>query len=292
MSNTKASALIAWLKARVGSGYVYGTTGQTCTEKLLRSKQAQYGTSMGAGYYQRSGDFTKGLCARWLGKWVTDCSGLIKRARQQLGGPYKDVSAQGTYNQCSKRGNIKDMPMVPGCAVFMYSAKKKRMGHVGMYIGNGEVIEARGVLYGVVKTKFKNRGWQYYGLLDWLELDLPKDGDYTAPTAPTDDDGGDATNPKPDDEVDLKQLPYLNYGDCGQYVSFMQSLLAAQGYKLPKSMKAGAKYGYDGLWKATLGPNFCETEKVVRAFQKAHALEVDGVCGPKTWAVLLGTTAK
>ena len=33
-------------------------------------------------------------------------------------------------------------------------------GHVGIYIGNGEVIEAMGTHYGVVRTQLSRRGWQ------------------------------------------------------------------------------------------------------------------------------------
>ena len=42
-------------------------------------------------------------------------------------------------------------------------------GHVGIYIGNGEVIEAKGHAYGVVKTKLEARPWKNYGKLKWIE---------------------------------------------------------------------------------------------------------------------------
>ncbi len=42
-------------------------------------------------------------------------------------------------------------------------------GHVGVYVGNGEVIEARGHAYGVVKTKLKARPWKQWGKLKWIE---------------------------------------------------------------------------------------------------------------------------
>lgn len=38
-----------------------------------------------------------------------------------------------------------------------------------MYIGNGDVIEARGHAYGVVKTKLKDRAWTSWGKLPDLE---------------------------------------------------------------------------------------------------------------------------
>ena len=50
------------------------------------------------------------------------------------------------------------MPDTPGLAVW-------KSGHIGVYIGNGEVIEAMDTRYGVVKTKLQGRGWTH-----WLEV--------------------------------------------------------------------------------------------------------------------------
>ena len=38
-------------------------------------------------------------------------------------------------------------------------------GHIGVYVGKGEVIEAMGTAYGVVKTKVAGRGWS-----KWLRI--------------------------------------------------------------------------------------------------------------------------
>ena len=48
------------------------------------------------------------------------------------------------------------MPELPGALVFM-------SGHVGVYIGDGYVVEARGHNYGVVKTKLSARAWKTWG---------------------------------------------------------------------------------------------------------------------------------
>jgi len=194
-----ASQVIDWCKKQVGTGYVYGLLDTTCTIDLLKAKEKQYGNLMGNGYYQLNGDYTKGKCAKWLNKLVYDCSGLIKSARKHLEGIYKDVSAQGTYDQCTKRGTIKSMPLVPGCTLYMYSPSKKRMGHVGIYIGNGKVIEARGVDYGTVITELSKRAWQYWGLLDWMEYDLPTEKGTSNIDTDAKADSGDATTPKTDD---------------------------------------------------------------------------------------------
>lgn len=82
MGNIKASAYIPVLEGHLGHGYVYGAVGQTCTVSLLQAKHKQYGKIMADDYYQKNGDYMKGLCARWLGQWVADCSGLIKARAQ------------------------------------------------------------------------------------------------------------------------------------------------------------------------------------------------------------------
>ena len=63
---------------------------------------------------------------------------------------------------CSERGTLETMPNIPGILVFM-------PGHVGVYVGNGKVIEARGHAYGVVETNLIGRGWKEWGKLDWIE---------------------------------------------------------------------------------------------------------------------------
>ena len=69
-----------------------------------------------------------------------------------------DLGADGMYNAATVKGSMDTMPDTPGLAVW-------KSGHIGVYIGNGEVIEAMGTKYGVVKTKLEGRGWSA-----WLEV--------------------------------------------------------------------------------------------------------------------------
>lgn len=73
-----------------------------------------------------------------------------------------DQSANGMFEYAKKKGlawgTIDTMPDIPGLAV-------RYDGHVGYYIGNGEVVEERGFAYGCVKTKLKDRKW-----LHWYEF--------------------------------------------------------------------------------------------------------------------------
>ena len=50
-----------------------------------------------------------------------------------------------------------------GCVASMVAVWKS--GHIGVYIGGGEVIEAMGTHYGVVKTQLTDRNWTA-----WLEI--------------------------------------------------------------------------------------------------------------------------
>ena len=63
------------------------------------------------------------------------------------------------------------MPEKPGVLVFIHSAKTGRMEHVGVYIGGGKVIEARGHAFGVVQTVLRGRGWTQWGVCPYITYD-------------------------------------------------------------------------------------------------------------------------
>ncbi len=101
-----------------------------------------------------------------------DCVGLIKSyyfsgdsEGGTMGSKYykgtQDVNAHGMYNKAKVKGRIGTMPEVPGLVVYC-----KSRPHVGVYIGNGYVIEStlssKGD--GVIMTKLDNWIWEY-----WLE---------------------------------------------------------------------------------------------------------------------------
>lgn len=144
---------------QLGNPYWWGTFGQVATRSLLEQKRKQYPNQYTAKDFEGQ-----------LGKIVHDCVGLIKGYRWTNDGKltYKanqDVDVSGMLKSCSKQGTINTMPDVPGTLVFM-------SGHVGVYIGNGEVIEAMGHAYGVVLTKLKNRPWTKWGQPDWIEYEV------------------------------------------------------------------------------------------------------------------------
>ncbi len=79
---------------------------------------------------------------------------------------------------------------------------------------------------------------------------------------------------KPAQKTCSVALPVLRKGCKGASVKAMQQLLIAKGCNC-------GGYGADSDFGAA-------TEKALKSYQKANGLAVDGVCGPATWAKLLG----
>lgn len=159
---TKNSADLAIYAASAwnsGWGYVWGTFGQVLTPELLQYKLTQYPDGVG-----KHAAFIR---ANWLGRHTADCVGLIKGygwlSTDTMTIDYgthgmPDVGANEMYYSATRKGEIATMPDTPGLAVW-------KPGHIGVYIGNGEVIEAMGTKYGVVKTQLEGRGWMH-----WMEV--------------------------------------------------------------------------------------------------------------------------
>ena len=154
-----AKGLVEYAQAQLGLPYWYGTFGQKATAELYAAKKKQY-----PELYKSWNDFPT-----QYGKRVHDCVGLIKgylwsdtTTSTPKYNSSQDVSANGMLARCKENGSISSMPDVPGILVFMD-------GHVGVYIGGGFVIEARGHQYGVVKTALRSRPWKWWGKCPWID---------------------------------------------------------------------------------------------------------------------------
>lgn len=252
-----AKGLVEYCKAQLGKPYWWGTFGQAASASLYAAKKQQY-----PGYYQWA-DFEK-----QYGQRVHDCVGLIKGYRwsdtpesapKYVGS--QDVAVGGLYKQCREYGSMGTMPDVPGVCVFMAD-----MGHVGVYIGGGEVIEAMGHAYGVVKTKLAGRGWSKWGMPSWIDYGAESGTGDQSTTGQIKPESGASKNV-------LVYLPELSAGAKGEAVRTMQTLLIA------KKFTCGS-YGADGEFGSG-------TLAAVRNFQRANGLYTDGCCGVNTWAKLL-----
>lgn len=138
-------------------GYVYGTYGQKITDKIIDGKRGQYPDMYDTVMKDGRNVYEHALA--WIGGRAADCAGLLKAYlwwQDDTSGPrysaISDQSANDVYAAAVVKGPIETIPRTHGVLVW-------RKGHIGIYIGNGEVIESRGVMHGVVKTKLSERNW-------------------------------------------------------------------------------------------------------------------------------------
>lgn len=259
----KASVLVDYAKMCLADdyGYIWGTHGELWTqakqEKLEKTTDPDRESSRKYG-------------RKWIGHMVTDCSGMIYEPCRKAGVPMPHGSNTMYLRYCRAKGKLVNgkrqdgKPLLPGTAVFTYNSKTGKYGHVGLYIGDGLCIEAKGAQYGVVTSKPER--WGYWGELKNIEYDGDSAGE-AEPVKPA-DPAKPAEPEKPAETTDLNP-PTLKKGSKGEYVTLMQTLLNNRGYKL-------GSYGIDG----SFGP---ATEAAVKQFQRDWGLKEDGIAGPETW---------
>jgi len=235
------SRLISYAEAQLGRPYWYGCFGQTANASLYAQKSKQY-----PDMYNK---WSKESFVDQYGERVHDCVGLIKGAVWSNGDPNatplynadQDVSANGLIKLCTETGAISTIPEVKGLVVW-------KDNHVGIYIGNGNVIEAKGHSYGVVRSKLAERPFTKWGKL---------------PTSFV------IYESKPVQTCSVT-LPVLFKGSKGQAVKTLQACLDVYGYGIQ----------IDGSY----GP---ATEKAVKDFKKKKGLGSTDEVNHYTWQYLL-----
>lgn len=253
-------------------GYIWGSAGIEWTQAKQEQK-VQYMVSKYGSNWQKNSDakndnyYSAALYgAKWIGHTVADCSGLFTWAFRQLGGTMYHGSNTMYREYCTSKGKLTSelkKSLQPGTAVFTGSSETNHP-HVGLYVGNGKVIEASGTQAGVCVSNLTANKWTYWGKL--------KGVDYSAQNSPV--SPSETTN----EQKPVQTMPTLRKGDKGDYVSILQNKLLVRGYKLPR-------FGADGDFGN-------ETLEAVKQFQRDHGLTADGVVGAKTWGALESNTEK
>lgn len=221
------TGLVQFVKQCVGRPYIFGTFGQKLTKSLIESKANQYPKLL-----------TKARKAyaleNYLGMRSDDCIGLIKNylwANSPDENPVynsaEDWSADAAFKRATEKGPISTMPDLPGMLV-RYS------GHVGVYIGGGEVIEARGFDYGVVKTALNGRKWT-----DWYKHPLIT---YESGTGANTGDLSDVNTPNNTQEITYT----VKKGDtltaiAKKYNVTVGAIVALNGLNNPDLIRVGQK---------------------------------------------------
>ena len=218
-----------------------------------------------SGQYSGS-QLTKARYWREHAEQVFDCQGMSDYFVTVGTGTKINVKARDNYSSwCGVKGTgvIPPKYRVPGAAVFMNSSYIHHVGYLVKPVDasnpNGDwwVVEARGVMWGVVTYKLSARDWNRWGLMDkyfdYSEV-LEKYHGVSAPVV----------------KYTLGSR-LLKRGMTGEDVGELQSILIEMEYELAVTKT------YDA-----------NTEAAVRKFQQSHYdLEVDGKYGEMTHAALM-----
>jgi len=250
-------------------GYIWGTAGDLWTEAKQKQKinymVSKYGTTWKKNSEAKD-DVYYGAALygeKWIGHYVTDCSGLFRWAFNQ----FKQYIAHGSNtiyrSYCKQTGKLQSGKRLdggtlkPGTAVFVYKRDRDNYSHIGLYVGGskGIVIEASGTQAGVCVSNIAATKWTYWGELKNVSYE---------------ENNGFPVNPG--------WRPTIRKGSKGQEVIECQTMLYRLGYDL-------GKWGIDGDYGSA-------TEKAIKNFQSDHKLAVDGVCGPLTWEELEKAVSK
>ena len=249
-------------EAARGSIYVWGAQGQRggqITEDWIRKMETSATNANRAIslWKKNKGKYDPNMIGAF------DCSGLIGACLNANGNAGFDDTADGYRNRCV---SIDKGALQAGDLVFEYSNGKS--GHVGVYIGDGKVIEARGRDYGVVETDLNARNWKKYGRPDFMYTDG------NAPAAPS----------KPTYTKKSFILDHVvKKGSKEAVVGSIQNNLKAIGYDIGTAGPNG-----DGI-----DNNFgTKTDAAVRDVQKNGGVTVDGQVGKNTAPLLGGTWAE
>ena len=180
-------------------GYIWGAAGGIWTQKqqdtATRPQTIAYGS-------------------KWVGKHVADCSGLFSWAFKALGEYIAHGSNSIWKSYCTEQGTItKGMQLKPGTAVFKTQGEDRY--HIGLFIGNNRVIEAKSTEKGVTTSRLS--AWNEWGVLKNVAYE------------------GDS-------EMSEATYPTLKRGMKGDTVRMLQERLIALGYDCGNS-GADGQYG-------------------------------------------------
>jgi len=211
---------------------------------------------------------------------AVDCSGLI----YSYAGGQRTGNAQ--LNNSSYTGSISGgIPRIHGLGLW-------KPGHVGVYVGDGMAVDARGSQYGVCYESVYTHGWTTYFKVPgvsyptngWVKFNGSKyyyeNGQYLANTTKTIDGvsytfsssgkcssngavSEDASNSSSSSDTATTQSSSLKKGSSGEKVEKLQKRLSELGY-------------YNGPIDGHFGDG---TEEAFMLFQETCGLYVDGIAG-------------
>ena len=232
--------------------YAWGMFGSTITKSSVQGKAKQY------PYWYTDRKISTVFAPLYGSKpsvWGFDCVGLIKGVlwgwRGEDGKTYGGAiyGSNGVPDLSADATIRKCLNVGTDFSSISVGEFLWMKGHCGVYIGNGQVVESSPKWKnGVQITALSARNWLKHGKLPYVEYDSSKEVK---------------------DTVKI-ELSVLRKGSKGEEVKTLQRLLNAFGYSLD----------VDG----SFGPL---TQTALRSYQAANQLEIDGICGIRSWESLL-----
>ena len=226
---TKTELVIKTAEAELGWPYVWGAVGAQCTpekrkyyaERSICPENEKKVIISGCQALNGSGKYCGG-CQYYpnnMRTLIDDCQGFVKQVLSRVGVKMQGGGCPSMYNNNAnwiEKGPIENMPKDKVCCVFIYVKSKNNYSHVGLYIGNGQVIHcSKYVRQGPCPDK--SWGWSHYAIPKGLDGIMP-----------------------------YSDKPTLKKGAKGEYVTLLQTKLIQLGYS------CGTK-GADGIFgNATL----------------------------------------
>lgn len=178
----KPDAIRTWCEARVGCPYIYGGTGKECTVEYRKARIAQY--PQYAEKIKRNCPRMKGTASTcqgcvWAdpatgkGRDAFDCAQLSKGAMEAVGIPMvSGANSQWERTAWAYRGKISEgYAEDEVCLVFRWDTD--HMGHVGVYLGDGTVVHAKGHDWGVIREKLADTAFTHWGQPEGLLTEGP-----------------------------------------------------------------------------------------------------------------------
>lgn len=168
----------------VGCAYVYGATGQTCTPSYRKARMEQYPSYANAIKNNcpaiKSGSGSCTGC-KYKGRKAYDCAQLSRYAAKAGGLTLPSgASSQWKRGDWAVTGTIDTLPKGSVCFVYLEREGSNPMGHVGVYMGDGTVVDARGHASGAVHRALSDVGWTHWGMLNGQEIDASMPAETTA----------------------------------------------------------------------------------------------------------------
>ena len=170
---SRITEFIEYLHSHIGDAYVWGAQGELLTGMTQKELEAFVDR-------RETSQANEDRALKFIAKakkdplYAFDCNGLINFWFQNTKGWRKgDASAATLYSECTKKGTRKaTTALEPGDLLFRWNGTK--MNHVGVYVGDGMAIEAKGRDDGVVLRTLNASGsgyWTHYGKHPFLLAD-------------------------------------------------------------------------------------------------------------------------